>query len=163
MNKRLNKPFCLVSFAFVLGVLSISCASDKIDTPTSPSGNQTTQTQPSPQPPNPLAGPFHMSIWWPTESFPFYKGSTPQPFKAQLKTGEAFIALNLYQMYWQVDDRDLHQMKDSNEASPHKEDLVDVMAFNGNGNDKYKITFVAKDNSGKELNKTDVVITVDHR
>ncbi len=152
---NLNKRLAIVVL-ISLGLLS-ACKQKSSSNPAAPSSDQGT-TQPAAQA---IVG--LINIWWPTADFPFLKGSLPQPFKAQLKHNEVDIALNQYKMYWQVDGGQLNIMQDSNDGWPHKEAIVNVMNWSWNSNLKYRVTFVAKDNSGNLITTKDVVITVDNR
>jgi endoglucanase len=92
-----------------------------------------------------------LEVWWPSASVSI---SGTQPFKALLTDRR----LNQYHMYWQVDGGPLHQMTDSYEDHPHKEAVVDLSKWPGDGS--YDLNFVATAKSGKQLAERSVTITV---
>jgi hypothetical protein len=96
----------------------------------------------NPPPPPPSAS--TVNIWWPSEGGTL---SGTQPFKAMLEGAH----IDSYTMYWQVHGGVLNMMGNSNVDYPHKESLVDVSTWGWNGVGPYKLTFIAKDASGKIL------------
>lgn len=92
-----------------------------------------------------------IEVWWPTEGVTV---SGTQPFKALL-TG---TDLGQYRMYWQVDGRTRMEMANSYEDHPHKESLVDLSSWSGEGS--YEVRFVATTNKGKKLAQRVVTINV---
>ncbi len=80
-------------------------------------------------------------VWWPTAGSNL-AGS--QPFKAEVKN----MALDQYDMFWQVDNRELSLMSNSTTDYPHKEMMVNVASWNWRGTGPYTLTFIAKDKSG---------------
>lgn len=103
---------------------------------------------PAPSAPQPISA--ATEVWWPANNVNI-TGS--QPFKAVLKD----IDLSKYKMYWQVDGGALSLMPDNYTDYPHKETVADIN-WNWKGQGPYTITFVAKDLTGKEISKKNVVI-----
>src|SRR5581483_5142436 len=89
------------------------------------------------------------NVWWPAQNAQL---DGTQPFKAVMDGKN----LSDYQMYWQVDNGGLVQMYDSSTDYPHKEALVDLGEWNWSSTGTYTLTFVAKDNSGNEIGRTNV-------
>lgn len=82
-----------------------------------------------------------ISVWWPSDGA---EVSGVQPFKAVLDGAD----LADYEMFWRVDDGELHSMGDSLEDHPHKEASVDVSDSTWNGSGPYQVTFVAESPDG---------------
>ena len=97
----------------------------------------------------------NISIWWPSAGTPV---SGVQPFKALIDGRD----LNTYAMYWQVGNGALNSMGTVNDGAAHKEALVDLSGWNWSSDNRYTITFVAKDQSGAVITSKSVVITVTH-
>ncbi len=93
-----------------------------------------------------------VSIWWPLANA---KIQDLQQFKAKLE--DTFV--ENYRMYWQVDGGQLNEM---NNVGDHKEVSVDLSGWMWRTDGSYKLTFVAKDMTGKVLGTADQTITVTH-
>lgn len=94
-----------------------------------------------------------VEIWWPTAGNPV---SGSFPLKAILQG----TVVEDYEMYWQVDGGVLNQMYNAYEEYPHKQAWIDVSGWRWNSDNRYTLTFVAKDReTGKEFTQS-VVITV---
>lgn len=78
-----------------------------------------------------------MNVWWPAANYPM---SGVQPFKAMLPD----VAIEQYDLYWQVDNGQLNAMANSYQDYPHKEAMVDLSGWSWHGSGPYHITFVAK-------------------
>ncbi len=127
-------------------------------TPTQPpTTTPTTPTNPTTPPPTTTPtqppAPASLSIWWPGSTQPV---SGVQPYKAVID-GKS---LGDYKMYWQVDGGQLNEMYDSSVDAPHKESSVDMSGWQWSPTKRYTITFVAKNNSGAEIARNQVVITL---
>ncbi|MDB5224765.1 MAG: hypothetical protein JWO43_387 [Candidatus Adlerbacteria bacterium] len=88
---------------------------------------------------NALASDNPTSIWWPTDG---YHAGGPQPLKAVVSG----IAIEQYDMFWQVDGGSLNPMSNNYTDAPHKEAIVDMTGWNWHGKGPYVINFVAKQN-----------------
>lgn len=110
---------------------------------------------PAPEPePTPEPAPAEsISVWWPVDGAEV--GGT-QPLKALVEN----LSVEQYDMYWQVDGKDLHPMPTNHTDWPHKETSVDVSGWNWNGSGPYALTFVAQDASGARIGETTVQVTV---
>jgi endoglucanase len=84
-----------------------------------------------------LASDNSATIWWPTDG---YHAGGPQPFKAVVNG----IAIEEYDMYWQVDGGSLNPMDNNYTDAPHKETTVDLSGWTWHGTGPYTINFVAK-------------------
>lgn len=98
-----------------------------------------------------------LTVWWPTD------GSTQsgtQPFKARLEN----VALNSYNMYWNVDDGQLNLMSDNTVGGDHKEASVDLSGWNwrdaGDRFGPFSVNFIAKDLSGTLIQQKAITIYV---
>jgi endoglucanase len=94
-----------------------------------------------------------LNVWWPT-SGAHLSGS--QPFKAIVQG----LAIENYQMYWQVDGGSLNLMYNSYTDYPHKEASVDVTSWHWQTSGNYTVTFVAKNSSGATIAQQQVPIVV---
>jgi hypothetical protein len=116
---------------------------------------------PTPPPTPPIAtstppGPGQVTnIWWPSNGVSV---TGVQPFKAMLES----LALNMYQMFWQVDGGTLNLMSDSQTDYPHKEVLVDVTGWNWKNTGTYTINFLSKNLSGTIIDQKSTTINVTH-
>ncbi len=79
-----------------------------------------------------------------------------QPFKAVING----LALNQYNMYWQVDGGQLNQMYDQTADGGYKEADVNVTGWNWRGSGPYTINFVAKDLNGNVLQQSSIQVYV---
>jgi hypothetical protein len=101
----------------------------------------------------PATGLVTIETWWPLQGSSI---SGVQPFKALLQNK----ALVDYVMYWQVDGDVLNVMQDNNTGAPHKEALVDVSLWKWHADNRYLITFVAKDLAGATIAQKSITVTV---
>ncbi len=104
------------------------------------------------QSPTPTPTGSTVSVWWPTNKVTV---SGTQPFKAVLNGA----SLSSYNMYWQVDNGQFNLMQN---ATDHKESLVDLSGWNWRGNGPYMLTFTAKDLNGNVISSTSVAIYISH-
>ncbi|MDP1624918.1 MAG: glycoside hydrolase family 6 protein [bacterium] len=93
-----------------------------------------------------------VDAWWPVDGA-VVQGT--QPFKGIVPDAQ----VGDYYMYWQVDGGGLVKMDDSWDGYPHKYASVDLSGWNWKSDGKYRITFVAKDKSGKEIARKDMNIS----
>lgn len=93
-----------------------------------------------------------VEIWWPTNGSPV---SGSLPLKAILQS----TSVEDYEMYWQVDGGVLNQMYNAYEEYPHKQAWIDVSGWRWKSDNRYTLTFVAKDpKSGQEYSQSVVII-----
>lgn len=78
-----------------------------------------------------------VGVWWPVDGAHV---TNVQPFKALLDG----MAVDKYDMYWQVDGGALVTMPSNYNGYPHKETMVDVSGWTWKGKGPYTVTFVAK-------------------
>lgn len=95
----------------------------------------------------------NLSIWWPggTQAV-----SGVQPFKAVVDG----LAVDQYEMFWQVDGGYLNQMYSIRDGAPHKLSTVDLQYWTWSANNRYTVTFVAKKLDGTVMAQKSTVITV---
>ncbi len=106
---------------------------------------------PPPEPPLPSSG--TIDIWWPTDGIVV---SGVLPFKAMLQD----LAVENYNMFWQVDSGGLVPMLSEYTDYPHKEASVDVSGWNWKDSGSYIINFVAQNMSGQTLSQKSININV---
>jgi hypothetical protein len=94
-----------------------------------------------------------VEIWWPTNGTPV---SGSFPLKAILQD----TPVDKYEMYWQVDGGVLNQMYDSYEEYPHKQSWIDVSGWRWQADNRYTLTFLARDKATGQEFRQSVVITV---
>lgn len=94
-----------------------------------------------------------VDVLWPIHN---EKINNIQSFKAALEDTQ----LSEYTMYWKVDSGQLNVMNNSTVNGPHKEALVDLTHWNWKGIGPYTLTFIAKDMSGKEIDKKSIDIKI---
>ncbi|MDB5224739.1 MAG: hypothetical protein JWO43_361 [Candidatus Adlerbacteria bacterium] len=117
-----------------------------------PTNPPPTNPPPTNNPPPPTGGQT-TEVWWPSD------GSSVtgvQPFKAMVQN----LDVSQYNMWWQVDGGQLNQMSNSSVDYPHKEALVNLTGWNWKGSGPYQLTFVSKDNSGKQISTKSVNINI---
>lgn len=85
-----------------------------------------------------------INVWWPVPDA-YLEGT--QPFKAIIDG----LDVNSYDMYWKVDGGNLNYMQSNSTDYPHKEASVAMDGWNWNTSGTYKLEFVAKDHSGKNI------------
>lgn len=95
--------------------------------------------------------PPEVNVWWPKNNVTV---TGQQPFKAAVPGR----AVDNYKMYWQVDGGQWNEMQTNNTDGPHKEVLVNLGGWNWKGAGPYKITFVARNNNGIELDRSDITV-----
>ncbi len=80
-----------------------------------------------------------IDIWWPT---PNVSITGTQPLKALLQN----YPVSDYQMFWQVDQGERHEMWNSYADYPHKEYSVNLNGWTWRGNGPYVLNFIASRN-----------------
>lgn len=94
------------------------------------------------------------SVWWPTNGAHV---SGTQPVKALLDGQDT----NTYQMFWSVDNGSWTRMPVNTTDWPHMENQIDYSNWNWKGRGPYTLNFIATDNWGHEISRTNVDIYVD--
>lgn len=104
--------------------------------------------------PPPSSGPGGViDVWWVTDG---QTVSGLQPFKVLLTQAD----VGSYTMYWQVDNDVLNPMGTSMQDYPHKESWIDLTGWGWHEDQRYPITFIAKDLSGKEIARKTVTLII---
>ncbi|MDB5188326.1 MAG: hypothetical protein JWO50_846 [Candidatus Kaiserbacteria bacterium] len=80
-----------------------------------------------------------VGVWWPTDSAHV---TGVQPFKVVADN----MAVDQYDMYWQVDNGQLNLLPSNYDGYPHKESSVDLTNWTWKGKGPYMVNFVAKSN-----------------
>jgi endoglucanase len=94
-----------------------------------------------------------VSNWWPVNNASI---TGTQPFKAILSNWN----INDYHIYWSVDNGQPNEMPTNYTDVPHKEMLVTVNSWNWRTDNTYLITYIAKNNSGTELARTQFNVVI---
>ena len=95
-----------------------------------------------------------VNVWWPTNGAHV---TGTQPFKAMVEG----VAVEQYEMYWQVDSGQLNSMWNDYHDYPHKEAAVDLSGWTWKGSGPYAINFVAKQ-GGSVIAEQSVNIYIDN-
>lgn len=94
-----------------------------------------------------------LNSWWPLDGV---RISGAQEFKAVVSDWN----VSSYDMFWTVDDGTPTAMPTSYNVSPHKAAAVDVSHWNWRPDGIYKLSFIARNKNGTEIDRTTMNIMV---